>query len=111
MPAAQPGAELRIDVPAVLAAVRHLEPVLAELAAISSDLDGLAAEVAFTCGTHASGRVFTHAHGLLSAGAVSALDEAHAATVGYADGLVRAVKALVDEDSGVAASVPSGRDH
>lgn len=110
MPAAQPGSDFRIDAAAVLAAARDLEPVLTELAAISSEIDELAPQIASTCGGHASGQVFARAHSRLSVGAVAALDEAHTAIAGYAAGLTRAVEVLVNEDAEEAASVPTGSD-
>ncbi|ORM37408.1 hypothetical protein [Williamsia sp. 1135] len=111
MPAAQPGSELRIDGAAVLAAARDLEPVLVELAAISSDIDELARQIASTCAAHVSGHVFARAHGRLSAGAVAAVDEAHASLARYAGGLTRAVEVVVNEDAEAAGSVPAASDH
>ncbi|WP_207839343.1 hypothetical protein [Williamsia soli] len=111
MPAAQPGSELRIDGAAVLAAVSDLEPVLTELAAISSDIDELARQIASTCAAHASGHVFARAHGRLSAGAVAALDEATATLARYSGGLTRSVAAVENEDAQAAGSVVAGSDH
>lgn len=111
MPAALPGSELRIDAAAVHAAVRDLEPVLAELAAISSELDELAGQIASTCWAHASGHVFARAHSRLSAGAVAALDEARAAAAGYAGGLTRAAEVLVNQDADDASFGPPGAGH
>lgn len=105
MPAAHSSTGLRIDAPSARAVVRALEPVVAELAVISADMDELAIQVARACGAHPSGHNFALAHARLSAEAVAGLDRAHVAIAGYADGLNRAVETLEDADSDAAASV------
>ncbi len=110
-PMAEPGAWVRIDTPAAVAALLRLEPVIAEVESALDEVADIAEQVRGQCAAHPSGAVFDVGHGQMAEASTRALEELRRALSGYADDVRLAVAHLGRADTENAVSLrPPGSD-